>query len=421
MKLAGESESVEKTGLFYGWVVVGCCFTLLFLCFGVVYTFGGFFQAFQQEFQASRGDVSLVFAISGFLYFILGAVTGPLAERVGVRRVVVAGVAIMSLGLVLASRATALWQIYLTYGFSVGLGVGLIYVPSVGTVQRWFIRQRGLASGIATAGIGAGNLALPPVATGIIALSDWRVAYLVLAATVIIVGLVAAFLLENSPQQRGLLPDNQPLSPAETIPTNQTKFVVSGATLKQALTSRFFWLLYLASLLLGFGLFIPFVHLAPYARDKGLGDAAGVWLIGLIGLGSTLGRFFIGGIADRLGRRQAMAATFGGISLSMLWWLVSSEIWSLAIFTLVFGLCYGGFVALAPAITADYFGRQSVSSIIGFLYTSVAFGTLFGPPLAGVAFDLTHSYTLPIICSALASGIGVICLVLTPTRPVHQN
>ncbi len=412
MKLAAQDKTNRPAGIFYGWILVGGVFTLLFLSFGVVYTFGAFFQAFQQEFQATRGDVSLIFAICGFIYFSLGAITGPLAEKFGVRWIVVAGVIIMGVGLLLASRATTLWQVYLTYSLSVGLGVGLIYVPAVGIVQRWFIRRRGLASGVATAGIGAGNLLLPPLATLIIGFSDWRLAYVFIGIGVVIVGLIAAFLLENSPQVRGVLPDGDQISITElSAKTSSPSTPMTGATLKQALSSRSFWLLYIASLLVGFGLFIPFVHLAPYARDKGLGEGAGVWLIGLIGVGSTLGRFLIGGWADRWGRRQAIAAAFGSMAILLVWWILSDALWSLVIFSLAFGLAYGGFVALAPAITADYFGRRNISSILGFLYTSVAFGALLGPTLAGMAFDLTHSYAVPIIASALAASVAVLCVM----------
>lgn len=415
MKVEYRNEAAQTASLFYGWIVVGAVFTLLFLCFGVVYAFGAFFQAFQKDFEANRADVSLVFAICGFIYFALGAVTGPLAERLGIRRVVLAGVIIMGVGLIFVSRTTALWQVYLTYSISVGLGAGLIFVPVVGTVQRWFVRQRGLASGIATAGIGAGNLLLPPLATGLISLSDWRIAYLTLGLGVFVLGLIATFLLHDSPQKQGLLPDGKPLPEIEQIARGTVQTTHEGdATLSQALTSRLFWLLYLAYLLVGFGLFIPFVHLAPFARDKGLGEGAGVWLIGLIGLGSTAGRFVIGGWADRWGRHRSMAAMFGGMTLSLLWWLVADALWSLIIFALVFGLCYGGFVALSPASTADYFGRRSVSSIIGFLYTSVAFGTLLGPTLAGVVFDLTHSYAIPIIGSAMAMAMAMVCILIAP-------
>jgi MFS family permease len=323
----------------------------------------------------------------------------------------------MGVGLLLASRATELWQIYLTYSLSIGIGVGLIYVPSVGTVQHWFIRKRGTASGIGTAGIGAGNLMMPPIATGLIALTDWRLAYVILALGVIMLGLVAGFLMENSPQQRGLLPDGEPVSSLEEAARREVHSrPVSGATLKQAVTSRPFWLLYFGAMLVAFGVFIPFVHMAPYARDKGLGEA-GVWLIGLIGVGSTFGRLLIGGLADRMGRRRTMAAAFIGVTVMMVWWLFSDSLWMLVIFSLVFGLCYGSFVALSPALTADYYGRRNVSTILGFQYTSVAGGTLLGPTLAGVAFDLTNSYAVPILGSAIAGVIAVICmLVLPPTE-----
>ncbi|MER3421814.1 MAG: MFS transporter, partial [Chloroflexota bacterium] len=171
-------------------------------------------------------------------------------------------------------------------------------------------------------------------------------------------------------------------------------------------------LLYAATAASSLGLFIPFVHLAPYARDHGLSGAAGAWLVALIGVGSTVGRFVLGGTADRLGRRRSLMVMFAGMGLALLWWTVAVDLWSLALFALLFGVCYGGFVALIPALTADYFGGRSAGAIIGLLYTSVALGTLAGPWLAGRIYDLQASYGLPIVAGALANGIALGCLAV---------
>lgn len=118
-----------------------------------------------------------------------------------------------------------------------------------------------------------------------------------------------------------------------------------------------------------------------------------------------------------------MLATFVGIGLSMVLWYFSTDIWLLGLFAFLFGTFYGGFVALLPAVVMDDFGSKNVSGLIGVLYTSVAVGTLFGPSAAGYAFDLTHSYDLPILASAIASIIAA-CIIAGTARvpiPKHQE
>src|SRR5262249_31111624 len=167
-----------------------------------------------------------------------------------------------------------------------------------------------------------------------------------------------------------------------------------------------------------FGLFVPFVHLVPYAVDHRIAQPSAVLLIGVIGVGSTAGRFLLGGLADRMGRRQSLLAMFLGMALALLVWAGSTGLLLLAVFAFVYGVFYGGFVALLPALVMDYFGGRNVSGIIGVLYTSVAFGTLVGPAAAGFAFDLSHSYALPILASAGANLIAAALVTATGKSPV---
>jgi MFS family permease len=410
---AGLESGPERSGIFYGWVVVGAAFVVLFLGFGSAYSFGIFFDSLQAEFAASRGSISLIFSLAGFLYFLLGALSGRIADRVGPRGVVIFGAAAVGVGLILASRATSLTQVYVAYCLGVGLGVGFAYVPAVGAIQRWFVRRRGVASGIAVTGIGLGTLCMPPVAAMLIDWGGWRGAYLVIGIVALTVGGAAAFFVEGSPERRGLLPDGDPVRPPDTGPgAEQATPAAAGVDFAMALRARPFWLLYAGSFLVSLGIFIPFVHLVPYARDAGLSKETGVLMFALVGLGSTAGRFVLGGVADRVGRRRTLAALFAGMGVMLLWWAVSSGPWALGAFALVFGTCYGGFVALAPAVTADYFDGKDVIGIIGVLYTSVAVGTLTGPTLAGVAFDLWQSYTVPIVVAALVALLAAACIAL---------
>jgi len=145
-------DGTSRAPLFHGWVVVGGVFGVLFVSFGSAYSFAAFFTALRDEFEATRGDVSLVFALTGFLYFGLGAVSGTIADRVGPRRVILAGIGLTAAGMALASLAQTVWQVYLTYSLGVGLGVGLAYVPAVGGGDNGgSTGGGGFASGLAVA------------------------------------------------------------------------------------------------------------------------------------------------------------------------------------------------------------------------------------------------------------------------------
>jgi len=151
---------------------------------------------------------------------------------------------------------------------------------------------------------------------------------------------------------------------------------------------------------------VPMVHLAPYATDHGHPEATGVLLVSLIGLGSLVGRFAIGGLADRMGRMKSLALMYAGLGACFVAWWQSQSLWALALMSVAMGLFYGGFVATMPAVVMDIFGGRAVSAIIGWLYTAPGIGTLIGPPLAGYAFDRTGSYDAPLLGAALLSFIG---------------
>ena len=121
-------------------------FAVTFVGFGSARTFSAFVESLQRDFAASRGQISLVFSLAGFLYFGFGIVSGPLADRFGSRRLAVAGMLLTGIETAAAGAAHTLVQVYVAYELGVGLGVGCAYVPAVGAVQRWFVRRRGFAS-----------------------------------------------------------------------------------------------------------------------------------------------------------------------------------------------------------------------------------------------------------------------------------
>ena len=186
------------------WVMVWATFVCLGVIFGVSYSFAAFFESFAKEFDAQRADVSWIFGICGLVYFVMGALGGMLADRFGPRLVCMAGMGLIALGLFATSLAKSLDFIYLSYGLLVGLGIAFVYTPSIAAVQPWFTARRGLASGIASSGIGAGTLLLPVLVSLLLSQMVWRDALQMLALGVVLVGMSAAFLLERAPVQAGL-------------------------------------------------------------------------------------------------------------------------------------------------------------------------------------------------------------------------
>jgi MFS transporter, OFA family, oxalate/formate antiporter len=393
--------------IFYGWLVVAAAFAVTFVGFGSAYTFSAFVASLQKDFGASRGMISLVFSLAGFLYFGVGIISGPLADRWGARRIVVAGMLLVGLGMILAGRARTLFEVYTAYGLGIGLGMGCAYVPVLGAVQRWFVKRRGLASGLAVSGIGVGTLVMPPLATALIAGFGWRDAYLILGVLAIIVGIGSATLIEDDPRTRGLEPDGTVAGAATS------RRPAAGLSVKESIRTTRFWGLYAACLVASLGVFVPFVHLVPYAVGHTIQPATAALLLGAIGVGSTIGRFFLGSIADRIGRDGFLVAMYVGMAASLAIWAMAEGLSALVVFTLAFGLFYGGWVAILPAVVADHFGARHIGGIIGVLYTSVAIGTLIGPSAAGFLFDTSHSYFVPIAASAIANAAAAVLTAVT--------
>ena len=370
----------------YGWVVVWATFVCLGVIFGVSYSFAAFFESFATEFAVQRADVSWIFGLSGFVYFVMGAGGGMLADRFGPRWVCSLGMVLVALGLLLTSWAQSLWAVYLSYGLLVGLGIAFVYTPSIANVQPWFTTRRGLAGGIASSGVGAGTLLVPVLVSMALGHMPWREAMQVLALGVLLLGLMAASLLKKAPRAAGA-----------------GQAAASGLSLKQTLQTPTFRWFYLAVVLASPVMFIPFAHVSASARDMGLDASLAVGLVGLIGVGSLVGRFAIGWLADRWGRATTLVLMQLSMGLSYAAWWTAQGHYGLLLFALWFGLSYGSIVSLLPAICMDYFGAKSVAGVVGTLYSGAAVGNLLGPVLAGALFDATGHY----------HGVMAACLVLS--------
>ncbi|WP_343227226.1 MFS transporter [Rhizobium changzhiense] len=253
-------------------------------------------------------------------------------------------------------------------------------------MQSWFVLKRSRASGIATAGLGLGTLLLPFTIGRLVPGLGWRGCFISLAVVIAVIGLPAAMLVRKRPDA------NSPSEPRSVLPGPFTVWRDSRFRL-------FFSMLVLAS----FCTFIPYVHIVPAAHDMGLSLESGTILIALIGIGNIFGRFVLAGLGDRIGSLRLLAILTLGVACSFLLWSVANGMVMLVLFSLLFGMSYGGCVGLYPAVAADLFGTRHIGTILGYLYTAVGLAALLGPTMAGLVFDKTGSYLGPILFSMVAA------------------
>jgi MFS family permease len=398
---------------FRGWRVVAGAFTTSMVGFGAIYSYGAFAKTLAGTFELSSASTSMIIALSIGTTFFASALSGLFSDRIGPRRLAVAGMLITGLGLLLAAEATTALQIYLCYGVLLGLGTGLAYVPASAAVQRWFIAWRGLASGIAAAGVGVGTILVPPLTRLFSSFGDWRLTFMIFGIGAAVLGTVGALLLSASPERDGLLPDGRITTSAESgVP------LLPGPSLREATRSPSFAWFYCGVLLTSLLPPLPFAHLVESGLENGLGADQAMMLISILGVGSVAGRFLYGGIADWIGRRLAFLSCCLGMAAATMLWARADDV-LLYVFSLIFGGFYGGFVAMLPAFTVDNFGRRCAPGIIGLVYTSRAFAGLVGPPVVAAVAAISGGFGMPLLATTAVAGVG--CVLLTRVRPIENE
>ena len=394
-----------------GWLVVFGAFLVLLVGFGAIYSSSAFAAEIAASLGLQRANAGLVLAISSSATFFVSAISGPLSDRVGPRPLAVFGTLLIALGLAVASVATDAATYFASYGLLVGVGVGLAYVPAVAAVQRWFLANRGLASGIALSGIGVGTALIPLLKFILADFGDWRFAFLCCAVLVAIVGLAGSLLLEAGPESHGMGPDGSKLRVKQAAPKDD------GPALGEVLCSRAFLLAYAGTLLVAIPAAAPLMLLVGTAEARGLSHQQAVALLGLMGVGTIVGRFCLAALADLLGRRLGFLLSCLGVSIAMMLWALADDAASLQGFALIYGALQGGFVALLPAFVADSFGSRSVGGIVGLLYTSRGIALLVGVPLVGVSVSALGAHDLPIALCGLVGMLGTLLLALARPKP----
>jgi len=396
---------------FYGWVVVGATATILTAAYGASYTFGVFLPWIQADTGWDRELLTRPYALYVFAYGVLSFATGWCTDRFGPRRVMTAGGIFLAAGYTIFSRAESEWQLFLGLGGVAAAGMSAAFVPCAATVVRWFVRGRGRALGMATMGASLGNIAVPPIAAALVEAIGWRNAYALVGwGTGAVVVLAAQFVVRD-PAAMHLQPDG---APAPLPLSSEAGRRASDAnaerawSFEEARRTRSFWLLTAIFFSSWLVVFLPVVHLSPYALDLGLSTFDAAWLLSGIGLGGALGRPLMGAISDRLGRIPALAAVLATESAAFLVFPASHEWGPLMLGAIAFGFAYGGGTSLFSALVGDFYGREAAGAIVGFVFAIAGSAAAFGPWLAGYVVSATGSYDLAFWIGAAANGIALL-------------
>ena len=402
--------------LFHGWVVVGAAFLVLFLAYGTQYAFGVFFSALIAEFGWTRASLSGVFSLYAFVYSGFALAAGRLTDRWGPRVVIAVGGVFLGAGLGGMSLASQLWHPFVLYGLVAALGMSTAFVPCNATVVRWFVRRRGLAVGIATAGGSLGTFALPPVAHGLVQALGWRGAYLAFGAGIIVALNLLALVMRRDPESLGLAPDGDRVAERGVAPPPpEPSWSVAAATRTPA-----FWVLLAIYGSTWVPVFVPLVHLVPHARDIGIEPLWASTLVSAIGIAAVLGRLGMGWLSDRIGRRPALALALLLQAVAFTGFAAAASLPALYLTSLTFGFAYGTASTLFPAMMGDFFGRAHSGTLVGLVFALASPTAALGPLAAGWIYDRHGGYGPAWLAAA---GFNLLALALLglarPPRARH--
>jgi MFS family permease len=397
--------------VFYGWIVLTCVSTVLFVTYGVQYAFGVFFPTMLHDLGWSRARLAGAFSLYSLVYIGLSFASGHLTDRLGPRWVIALGGGCLGSGMILVSRVQAPWQLYLFYGCLAGVGMSAAYVPCTATAVKWFRRRRGLAVGVAGGGASLGIAAIAPLSEALMARYGWRQTYLLFGVVVFVVINLLALFVVRDPEALGLQPDGDatPAPLADTPP--QAVGPERAWTLPEAIRTSAFWLL--TGVMVGSVLMIPavFVHLPQYASDLQL-EVPRSRFVMLVGLGALLGNLMLGWLADRLGRHWALESSLLLGALAVGGFTVARGSVALTVAAACYGVYYGTFASLFPAVMSDFFGRRHAGALTGFSFALGSITSALGPVLMGWVADATGRYVLAFLGGTVVNGLVVLLCAL---------
>jgi len=401
----------RKPKFFYGYIVVAATFCTMVMAGGIWVIFGVFFEPMLTEFGWTRAMLSGATSLRIFLATLLSIAGGRLTDKFGPRPVATVCGLFLGLGFFLMSRISTIWQLYLVFGVIIGVGMSGLFVPMISTVSRWFVKRRGMMTGVVLSGASLGMIIMPPLATRLIITYGWRTAYTIVGLIAMIVIISATQFVKRDPAQIGQLPDGESGAKAENLDLQ-----ARNLSLREAIHTRQFWVLCAVFGCLWFSSMAIWVHIVIHAIDLGIPAISAANILAIMGGAGIAGRMLIGSLADRIGYKPTLLISFTLMSASFLWLLVAKELWALNLFAVIFGFGIAGLAVLEAPLIARLFGLGSLSVIMGsveFVSTTLATPSSVA---AGYIFDIMGSYQLAFLICVGVSIIGLmLSLLLRPT------
>ncbi len=386
---------------------------LIQIALGAVYAWSVFRIPLARQFGCSISEVTLTFTISIFVLGIASFFGGLWLNRKGPRVVALTGGFLYGAGVFLASFSDhRLWWLYLTYGVIGGVGLGFSYIVPVAVLVRWFPDRRGLITGIAVGGFGAGALVTAPVATRLIQRVGVLPTFAYLGIAFLIVTVVAGFFMKNPPA--GWRPAGWKPNAAEVL-----QRAAHDYTLGEALGTWQWWALWMILFLnTCAGISIISQEAPMFQELAAVSAVAAASMVGIVSIGNAFGRVFWAWVSDSITRRATFVVMF--LLQVLLFWIFPS-ISSAALLTVVAFIvlvCYGGGFGTMPAFAADYFGAKNVGPIYGLMLTAWGFASAFGPLLIAHLRQASGNYrsALHVIAGVMLASILLPMIVSPPKR-----
>lgn len=406
-------RKTNEPRFYYGWVVLGCCFLATF-SYGIFCTIGVFFKPLQAEFGWSATLISSIQSLHIAIGIVSGLLIGWSTDKFGPKLILACAGALIGIGISLCSQASELWQFYLFYGIA-SLGQAALWTLPMSIVQRWFIKEKGLTLGIVAAGIGAGLVVYTPIANSLILTLGWRFAYIFMGIGTWVLLMVAARLMAQSPEKKGL----RPLGIEEPgvgffdsrVNRHHTELWRAGEwSVREALRTRSFWLLTGIQLFAGIPIAMIGVHVVPFAMNVGINETSAAGALAVIGGSSIAGRIGMGTVAQKAGFKRILIICTGACAVMFLWLPRVQSLWMVYFFAIIYGFFYGGQVPQVPGLIGYFFPGESLITIFGMIGAISSTGSMLGPLVGGLVWDGTGSYGMAFIIGA---SFWVLVILLT--------
>ena len=397
--------------------IIALAGVLMQIALGAVYAWSVFRAPLATQFGWSISEVTLTFTISIFMLGVAAFFGGLWLNRSGPRIVAITGGAFYGAGVFLASfSANRLWWLYISFGFIGGIGLGLSYIVPVSVLVKWFPDRRGLLTGIAVGGFGAGALITAPVATRLIQTVGVLSTFAYLGIAYLIVTIVASMFMQNP--EEGWKPDGWVPTTGETKQRAGNDF-----TLSEALRTWQWYALWLLLFLNTFAGISIISQEAPIFQELvGVSAVVAAGMVGIASIGNAFGRVFWAWVSDILTRRLTFVVMFL-LQIFLFWVLPGVSVVALMTFlTFVVLMCYGGGFGTMPAFAADYFGARNVGPIYGLMLTAWGVASAIGPLLIAYMRESTGSYAsaLHVIAGVMAVSTLLPILVSRP-KPLGSD